>query len=111
MGMANEAAEYNMRKLRDSERRFPTFWGPGHDWVPDHNWGGSGMIGLQEMLMQTIGDQIILFPAWPKDWDVSFKLHAPGNTTVECSLVKGEIRNLRVTPESRSKDIIVGFKN
>jgi len=35
------------------------------------------MIGLQEMLVQTIGDQIILFPAWPKEWDVDLKLHAP----------------------------------
>jgi len=58
MGMTAEAADYNTRKLQDSPRRFPTFWGPGHDWVPDHNWGGSGMIGLQEMLMQTIWEYI-----------------------------------------------------
>jgi hypothetical protein len=106
MGMAGEAADYNTLKLQDSPRRFPTFWGPGHDWVPDHNWGGSGMIGLQEMLMQTIGDQIVLFPAWPKEWDVEFKLHAPGNTVVECSLKDGEIIRLEVTPESRMIDIV-----
>ena len=105
MGMTEEAADYNTRKLQDSGRRFPTFWGPGHDWVPDHNWGGSGMIGLQEMLMQTIGDQILLFPAWPKEWDVDFKLHAPGNTTVECRLENGEITRLQVVPESRFEDI------
>jgi hypothetical protein len=105
MGMTAEAADYNTRKLQDSGRRFPTFWGPGHDWVPDHNWGGSGMIGLQEMLMQTIGDQILLFPAWPKAWDVDFKLHAPGNTIVECTLENGEITALQVTPESRYQDI------
>ena len=64
------------------------------------------MIGLQEMLMQTIGDQIVLFPAWPKEWDVDFKLHAPGNTVVECSLKEGEIVRLEVTPESRKKDIV-----
>jgi hypothetical protein len=107
MGMTKEAADYNTRKLQDSERRFPTFWGPGHDWVPDHNWGGSGMIGLQEMLMQTIGDQIILFPAWPKEWDVDFKLHGPQNTTVECSYKNGEIKRLIVLPESRLKEITV----
>ncbi|MEX2567878.1 MAG: DUF5703 domain-containing protein [Cyclobacteriaceae bacterium] len=106
MGMTEEAADYNTRKLQDSPRRFPTFWGPGHDWVPDHNWGGSGMIGLQEMLMQTIGDQILLFPAWPKDWDVDFKLHAPGNTVIECSLKDGEITRLDVSPDSRGKDIL-----
>jgi hypothetical protein len=111
MGMTKEAATYNTKKLQDSERRFPTFWGPGHDWVPDHNWGGSGMIGLQEMLMQTTDDKIVLFPAWPKEWDVQFKLHAPGNTTVECSLKNGEIAHLKVSPESRSKDIVVYFNH
>lgn len=109
MGMTKEAADYNTKKLQDSPRRFPTFWGPGHDWVPDHNWGGSGMIGLQEMLMQTIGDQLVLFPAWPKAWDVDFKLHAPGNTVVECSLKEGKIVRLVVTPESRRNDIISSF--
>lgn len=111
MGMTKEAAEYNTKKLQNCERRFPTFWGPGHDWVPDHNWGGSGMIGLQEMLMQTIGDQIILFPAWPKEWDVDFKMHAPENTTVECCFANGKITTLKVFPESRSKDIVLGLND
>jgi hypothetical protein len=109
MGMAEEAADYNTRKLQDSPRRFPTFWGPGHDWVPDHNWGGSGMIGLQEMLLQTIGDKIVLFPAWPKEWDVDFKLHAPQNTNIQCKLENGEITSLIVEPETRAKDVVIVY--
>jgi hypothetical protein len=105
MGMTEEAGEYNTRKLQDSPRRFPTFWGPGHDWVPDHNWGGSGMIGLQEMLLQTHGKEILLFPAWPDEWDVDFKLHAPYNTTIEASLRNGELIKLSVYPENRKKDV------
>ena len=108
MGLTDDAADFNARKLDDSPRRFPTFWGPGHDWVPDHNWGGSGMIGLQEMLMQTLGDEIRLLPAWPADWDVDFKLHAPRQTTIEGQVRGGEIINLKVTPESRRKDIVIG---
>jgi hypothetical protein len=107
MGMIKEAAEFNTRKLKDSPRRYPTFWGPGHDWVPDHNWGGSGMIGLQEMLLQTIDDKILLFPAWPKEWDVDFKLHAPEKTTVECMLKNGKIIRMKIFPESRSKDVVI----
>jgi hypothetical protein len=106
MGMVKEAADYNMKKLENSPRRFPTFWGPGHDWVPDHNWGGSGMIGLQEMLLQTPGDQMNLFPAWPKEWDVDFKLHAPRETTVEGVLRGGKLVSLKVTPKSRMKDVV-----
>ena len=36
------------------------------------------MIGMQEMLLQEADGKILLFPAWPKDWDVHFKLHATG---------------------------------
>ncbi|MCF0051821.1 DUF5703 domain-containing protein [Dyadobacter sp. LJ53] len=107
LGLTKEAAALTVKKLQDSGRRFPAFWGPGHDWVPDHNWGGSGMIGLQEMLMQTVGDSIYLFPAWPKDWDVKFKLHAPYNTTVEGELQNGRIMHLKVMPESRKKDLVI----
>ncbi len=107
MGQTALAADFNARKLDDSQRRYPTFWGPGHDWVPDHNWGGSGMIGLQEMLMQAIGDEIRLFPAWPTEWDVDFKLHAPQNTTVQGRFKNGTVSNLVVTPESRRADVVV----
>jgi hypothetical protein len=110
LGLTEEAAAITIKKLQDSERRFPTFWGPGHDWVPDHNWGGSGMIGLQEMLMQTVDDKIYLFPAWPKDWDVNFKLHAPYNTIVEGILKDGNLTNLKVTPESRRSDLEIMLK-
>ena len=69
-------------------------------------WGGSAMIGLQEMLMQTDDKKIILFPAWPKDWDVDFKLHAPYQTIVEGRLVNGKLIDLKVTPAERQKDLI-----
>ena len=107
MGMVKEAADYNLKKLDDCGRRFPTFWGPGHDWVPDHNWGGSGMLGLQEMVMHTVDDKIHVLPAWPVDWDVDFKLHAPHKTVVEGSVKDGKLIELKVVPEFRRKDIVV----
>jgi hypothetical protein len=105
LGLTNEAWNLSILKLKDSQRRFPAFWGPGFDWVPDHNWGGSGMIGIQEMLMQTDKKRILLFAAWPKDKDVHFKLHAPYNTNVEAELKNGIITLLRVIPEERKKDV------
>ncbi|MCY1722017.1 DUF5703 domain-containing protein [Prolixibacteraceae bacterium Z1-6] len=110
LGLTEEAKEQTLLKLQDSGRRFPAFWGPGFDWVPDHNWGGSGMIGVQEMLLQTNGDKIYLFPAWPKDWDVHFKLHAPGNTVVEAQLKNGEATILKVEPAERLDDIEILIK-
>jgi hypothetical protein len=106
LGLTNEALQLTTQKLKNSGRRFPAFWGPGFDWTPDHNWGGSGMIGLQEMLLQTDGKKIFLCPAWPNNQDVHFKLHAPYNTTVEASVVNGKVQTLIVTPEERKKDVI-----
>jgi hypothetical protein len=107
LGLTTEAARLTVSKLQNGPRRFPAFWGPGFDWAPDHNWGGSGMIGLQEMLLQTNGRIIYLFPAWPDTWDVHFKLHAPYGTTVEAKMTRGKVEILSVVPEERRKDIII----
>jgi hypothetical protein len=110
LGLADDAWKYTSAKLKNSGRRFPAFWGPGFDWVPDHNWGGSGMIGLQEMLMQVDDKKILLFPAWDKNRNVHFKLNAPYNTTVEAELKDGKLINLIVLPEARKQDVQVLLK-
>lgn len=87
--------------------RYPAFWdGMTFCGRPDLDHGGAGMIQLQEMLLQTPGDQLNLFPAWPIDWDVDFKLHAPRQTTVEGSLRDGRLVWLKVEPASRAKDLV-----
>lgn len=106
LGLKKEAAELTIQKMKDSGRRFPTWWGPGYDWTPDHNWGGSGMIGLQEMIMQCDGDNIYIGAGLPDDWNVKFKLCAPQNTIVEGHISKGKVIDLIVTPEYRKKDVI-----
>lgn len=40
---AKARAIYKMANIAAPQVRFPAFFGPGHDWLPDHNWGGSGM--------------------------------------------------------------------
>ncbi len=46
LGMAAKAQEKAVGKLGNGPYRFPTFWPENIDWVPDHNWGGAGMVGL-----------------------------------------------------------------
>jgi len=70
------------------------------------------MIGMQEMVMQTHsapGEQgkIRLLPAWPNEWDVDFKMHAPYKTTVECKFQSGKIVFLNVTPHERHNDAVL----
>jgi hypothetical protein len=88
-------------------QRFPWFWTANHDWIPDLDDGGSGMITLQLMLMQCDGKRIQLLPAWPMDWTADFKLHAPFQTTVEGHVENGKVSNLKITPKFRAKDVIV----
>ncbi len=111
LGLTEEAKRLTLLKMADGPFRFPAFWGPGFDWAPDHNWGGSGMIGLQEMLVQTADEKIFLFPSWSKEWDVCFRLHLPENTIVEAELVDGKLHKMNVLPSSREKDVINMLKN
>jgi hypothetical protein len=87
--------------------RFKWFWKAGHDWEPDMDNGGAGQIILQSMLLQPRGDQVLLFPAWPKAWNVDFKLHAFRNTIIEGVYRDGKIQKLKITPESRARDVVV----
>lgn len=109
LGLAQEAKEYIVGRARTKNPlcRFPAFWGPNYDWTPDQDHGGVLMKALQAMLIQTEGRKIYLFPAWPKEWDVHFKLHAPYRTVVEGKLVGGKLVDLKVAPEERRKDIVL----
>ena len=89
------------------EQRFPWFWKSAHDWIPDLDNGGDGMITLQSMLMQCDGNRIQLLPAWPTNWTADFKLHAPYQTTVEGHVENGIVTNLKVTPDARAKNVII----
>jgi hypothetical protein len=87
--------------------RYPVFYDThGFCQRPDFDHGGCAMVGLQDMLMQTVDQKILLFPAWPKDWDCEFKLHAPFGTTVAGILKAGKLEKLSVTPEARAKDVV-----
>ena len=95
---------------RDSSSRFAGFYKANADWLPNQQTGNVAMTGLQKMIMQTEGKRIILFPAWPGDWNVAFKLYAPYNTTVEGEYKNGKLVDLKVNPQSREEDIELAFE-
>lgn len=107
LGLRQEAYSLTLKKLAASGRRFPAFWGPGFDWVPDHNWGGTALLGLQNMLLQEVDEKIYLLPAWPLSKEVHFKLFASGNTTVELHWKNNQIVSLHVFPIERMADLVL----
>ena len=88
--------------------RFPLYGHEGPYSCPDFDHFGSGSTALQRMLIQEEKGKIIELPAWPKKWDVNFKLHAEYNTTVEGIVKDGKLTNIKVTPKSRLKDLEFG---
>jgi hypothetical protein len=80
--------------------RFPAFWGPNNDWVPDMDHGGGGMSALQYMLLQADDGGISLMPAWPKDWEVDFRMNIPGKQRISGAYRKTTGVTLTEKPES-----------
>lgn len=107
LGLADEAARDIAARSTAHLKgfRFKGYMDSPHDWKPDYDGVGNMMNTMQEMLMHCEGDSIYLFPAWPAQWEVSFKLHAYKNTTVEGVYKDGQLQNLKVFPESRRKDV------
>lgn len=101
-----------------SSNRFPVWWGPsnsGGEVCDDpgcNEIADEARIALQHMLLQSDnhGERLLLFPAWPKNWDIEFKLHAERNTSVAGKLKGGKLVGLTVTPPERAKDVVVLLK-
>ncbi|MFZ4397832.1 MAG: PKD domain-containing protein, partial [Kiritimatiellia bacterium] len=58
-------------------------------------------------LMQPEGKQIILFKAWPPEWDGDYRMQAPEDTTIELSIRSNKLVKLLVTPVSRRTDVVI----
>ena len=108
LGLGDEAGQLVMARAAtiNQSSRFPAFWGPNFDWIPDQDHGENILTTLQFMVLQSEGKKMYLLPAWPKNWNVSFKLHAPYNTTVEGEVRDGKLMSLAVTPKSRAADVV-----
>lgn len=119
LGLADEAKRDVVKNFSTPHAgsRFPGFWGPNFDWIPDQDHGNAACIALQRMLMQwdppsspgagaAGGGEIRLLPAWPGEWNVDFRLHAPGRTVVDASVRGGAVVRLHVSPESRREAVV-----
>jgi hypothetical protein len=109
LGLAEEArkALVGRAKNKNSESRFPAFWGPNYDWTPDQDHGSVLLKTLQAMIIQTDGKKIYLLPAWPKDWNLDFKINAPYLTVITGTVEKGVLTKLDVQPSLRRADVVI----
>jgi len=107
LGLGEEAGRQVAERAKriNGGYRFPAMW-TGFDSIPDQDHGVNILTTLQDMLLQADGNKLYVLPAWPRNWNVSFKLHAPSNTTVEGVVKAGKLEKLIVTPTTRTKDVV-----
>lgn len=112
LGLADEALA--MVKERAAQPppagyRYPAFAQHYQDYEPSADHYANLMTATQLMLAQSGEDgaagTIVLLPAWPCAQDVSFKLWAVGNTTVEVVYAGGKLVSLDVQPPSRASAV------
>ncbi|MBS0027688.1 DUF5703 domain-containing protein [Chitinophaga sp. 22321] len=94
LGLSDEAKRMIIENFstRDKNMRFPAFWGPNYDWTPDQDHGNVAMIALQRMLIQYDTDRVKLLPAWPREWNVAFKLTGPYGKVYEGRYKNGNLK-------------------
>jgi hypothetical protein len=110
LGLADDAAANVRAKLGNTHKnfRYPTFWGPNFDWLPDQCHGSNLLTTVQEMLLQSRPDgTITLLPAWPKSWNARFRLHGAGGTRVTAEVRGGALVSLEVDPPANRARVTV----
>lgn len=114
LGMTSEASAMLIERALTSPApgyRFQGFMPHEQDYEPSADHLANFNSALNWMLLQGGDDSfdnatIVLFPAWPCNWDVSFKLWAPSNTTVEVQYAGGMLYSLVVTPAARLSAVV-----
>lgn len=93
LGLTDDLPEMLKAKVANTNpnHRFPTMWGPNYDWTPDQDHGSNLLLTVQAMLLQNRNGKNLILPAWPKDWNVVFKLYAPNQTVVEGEYRDGKL--------------------
>lgn len=89
--------------------RYPAFAPRFQDSAPSADHYANMMSAMHWMLMQSGEDgsngTIVLFPAWPCEQDIGFKLWGSFNTSVEVWYTGGRLQYLNVIPSSRVNSI------
>jgi hypothetical protein len=108
LGLAGDARAILTANVANShpKHRFPVMWGPNYDWVPDQDHGSNFLSTLQLMALQSEGGRIHVLPAWPKEWNVRFRLHAPDRTVVEGEAHDGALVKVVAVPTERQAAVV-----
>ena len=80
--------------MTDERYSFPGIYGPNYDETPDQDHANGLSIGFIHTLLASSGEKNLLFGAWPKNWNVSFKLPLYSSKSVTAEYEDGKINSL-----------------
>lgn len=108
-GEAEKARDALIRRFRTASphHRFPFYGRENPDSCPDFDHFGSGGIALQHMLVQETNELIYLLPAWPRNWNVHFKLCLRNNGTIEGEVRDGRLQHWEISPASWRERVVL----
>lgn len=110
LGLGPEAQSYVRARAKTPPAkgyRFPAFMPHEQDYPPSSDHLAVFSNALTYMLLQVADDaaqSVLLLPAWPCQWDISFRVHAPFQTTIEGQLTGGNLR-YTVDPPTRAANV------
>ena len=109
LGLTEVAKDNLVQRVRakDPASRFPAFWQTNYDWSPDQDHGGNLLRTFQAMVLQETDGKILVTPAWPKTWNVTFRLHTANQTVVSGRREGGAWAGLVTEPATRQGDIVL----
>ncbi len=100
LGLTEEAMKHVVRQVDmvDENALFPAFFGPNADETPDQDHGCMTALSIIFMLLQNQENGYVVFPAWPKEWNVRFRLPVDDKLFIYGEQVDGErkVREERV---------------
>jgi len=84
LGLTEETKNEILIRLtnQNKEFKFPAYFGPNFNWVPDGDHGATLETAIQDMVIQSYDGKVYLLPAFPKDWNVKFRFAVPGKAYV-----------------------------
>ncbi|HOD92290.1 MAG TPA: DUF5703 domain-containing protein [Clostridia bacterium] len=94
LGLTEEAKAILLKqaKMTDERYSFTGIYGPNYDETPDQDHANGISIGFIHTLLASSKDKNLLFGAWPKEWNVSFKLPLYSSKSVTCEYENGKIK-------------------
>ncbi|MFA5342310.1 MAG: hypothetical protein WC332_11100, partial [Clostridia bacterium] len=111
LGLTDEATNILLRQAHMTDERylFPGIYGPNYDETPDQDHANGLSIGFIHTLLASSKEKNVLFGAWPKEWNVTFKLPLYSAKSVTVEYEDGNINSLNFEDKEDERKAVINI--